>query len=121
MGVRRMIATALTVLALTLVTGCSGAVPDGPPSIRGTITSVSFSQAGVGSILVEGPVADGTTLDKAALSINGDTSIIDASNSPLDAGDLETGMRVEAWITGPVRESYPVQADADTVRVIGSR
>ncbi len=121
MGIRRIITTALAVLALALVTGCSGAVPDGPPSIRGTITSVSFSQGGVGSILVEGPVADDTTLDKAALTITEGTKVIDASNKPFDAEGLKAGMQVEVWITGPVRESYPVQADADTVRVTGDR
>ncbi|MCI0662531.1 MAG: YobA family protein [Acidobacteria bacterium] len=31
---------------------------------------------------------------------------------------LEVGQRVEARFTGPVRESYPVQADAAEITII---
>ncbi|HST60661.1 MAG TPA: DUF3221 domain-containing protein [Longimicrobium sp.] len=33
------------------------------------------------------------------------------------AADLAVGARVQAWFTGAVRESYPVQADAGTILV----
>jgi hypothetical protein len=33
------------------------------------------------------------------------------------AADLVVGARVQAWFTGGVRESYPVQADAGTILV----
>lgn len=112
-----MLAT-LTLLALFLVAGCSAPGPSGDPAIRGTIASVSEGPDGITGILVEGPIANGTTLDKAALTITEKTRVLSASDEKVDAGTLETGMRVEVWTTGPVRESYPVQADADVVRVL---
>ena len=33
------------------------------------------------------------------------------------AADLAVGASIQAWFTGPVRESYPVQADAGTILV----
>lgn len=112
------ILAALTLLATALLVGCASAVPDEAPAIRGTISSVSEGPDGITGILVEGPVADGTTLDKAALSITDSTKVLSASDEPVDADTLSIGMRVEVWITGPVRESYPVQADADIVRIL---
>lgn len=112
------ILAALTLLAVALLTGCASAVPNEAPAIRGTISSVSEGPDGVSGILVEGPVANGTTLDKAALSITGSTKVLSANDESVDADTLATGVRVEVWITGPVRESYPVQADADVVRIL---
>jgi len=117
---RRDIATLaiLTLLAAALLTGCSAPTPSGDPAIRGTISSVSEGPDGIAGILVEGPIADGTTLDKAALSITDKTRILSASDEEVGADALGVGMRVEVWVTGPVAESYPVQADADIVRIL---
>jgi len=112
-----MLAT-LTLLTLVLVVGCSAPGPSGDPSIRGTVSSVSQTPDGITGILVEGPIADGTTLDKASLSITDKTRVVSASDEKVDADTLATGMRVEVWITGPIAESYPVQADADIVRIL---
>lgn len=108
----------LALLTVALLTGCAAPTPSGDPAIRGTISSVSEDPDGVSGILVEGPVADGTTLDKAALSITDKTRVLSASDEEVDAATLTQGMRVEVWVTGPVRESYPVQADADVVRIL---
>lgn len=40
-------------------------------------------------------------------------------NEVLGAGLLRVGYIVEVWFTGPVAESYPVQATADYVLVTG--
>jgi len=110
---------ALTALTLTLALGgCTAKTPATDPAIRGTIQSVSQTDAGIGAVLVAGPLADGTTLDKAMLSITDETRVLSAAEEPLEPDVLEAGMRVEAWITGPVRESYPVQADADVIRLL---
>lgn len=31
------------------------------------------------------------------------------------SADLRSGTEVEVWITGPVRQSCPIQADPDTI------
>lgn len=41
----------------------------------------------------------------------------DGYTYPATAADIAPGARVQAWFTGPVRESYPVQATAGTVVV----
>ena len=110
---------ALTALTLTLaLSGCTAKTPAADPAIRGTIQSVSQTDAGVAAILVAGPLADGTTLDKAMLSITDETRVLSSIDEPLGSDALATGLRVEVWITGPVRESYPVQAEADVIRLL---
>lgn len=107
----------VVVCALVLV-GCTGKMPTTDPAIRGTIQSVSRTESGIGAVLIAGPLADGTTLDKAMLSITDKTRVLSAAGEELEPDVLEAGMRVEAWITGPVRESYPVQADADVIKLL---
>lgn len=109
---------AVAMLAAFALIGCSGNTPSADPAIRGNISSISRTPDGVGAILVEGPIADGTTLDKAALAITADTQVVSAAGKDVDPETLEVGMRVEVWITGPVRESYPVQADAAVIEIL---
>ena len=98
----------------------SATLPEEPPSIRGQITSITLPQTGPGgSILVEGVKEPDTQYDKASVAITGDTDIFGVDGKPgLSIGDLEKGMRVEAWFTGAVAESYPVQAQAEAIRVL---
>lgn len=109
-------------LALALLAGaCAGvASPRGDPAIRGAISSVSFRPGGstLATILVEGRVEPDTQYDKAAVAVTRSTRIrrADGASVPVDA--LGAGMQVEVWFTGPVAESYPVQATADTIVVL---
>ncbi|MBN1320013.1 MAG: hypothetical protein JXA87_04140 [Thermoleophilia bacterium] len=92
--------------------------PSGQPSIRGSITSVTRGSDGLGAILVEEASPQGLDYDKASLRITKDTEFlrrVGADYVEITFDDIVTGMLVEAWITGPVAESYPVQAAADTV------
>jgi len=74
---------------------------------------------------VEGPLYEDTSYDKAYISITPSTLIfkIDnllSSNSqfiPIPFRELQTGMIVEVTFTGPVLESYPVQATAKKIVV----
>jgi len=120
-----LISTAVLIACvLALTWSCAPAsLPEEPPSIRGQITSITPSEKGSeGSVLIEGAKESDTEYDKASVRITADTQIFDADGNPgLSFGDLETGMRVEAWFTGAVAESYPVQALAETVRVLQAR
>lgn len=113
---------AVGLIAAVALCGCAERPPSEPPSIRGTITSLTLPETGPGgSILVEGQKASDTQYDKASVSITGDTRIFDADGRPgLSIGDLAEGMPVEVWFTGPVAESYPVQAQADAIRVLAA-
>lgn len=111
---RRLVAVALVVAAALVVTGCSpSGPPDSDPSIRGTVSTVTGS-----TMLIEGVVESDTSFDKASVTITEDTQIFNADNRPVSAVDLSPGLRVEAWFTGPVAESYPVQATASDIRIL---
>lgn len=120
-------------------------IPAEPPSIAGPITAartheirgapdgarpdqpVSSDDTGlVGPvidsthrILVEAPAGTtpGATNDKAWVTVRRDTPVLSATGTAIAHpwGALMPGTRVRVWFDGPVRESYPVQADAKLV------
>ena len=95
----------------------SNAAPNGPPSIRGTITSVR-PLGGQGVILVEERPQDRAGSDKASITVNAATRIyrgrVDASTKG-SFSDLRNAQVVEVWFAGPVLTSYPVQATASVI------
>ena len=100
---------------------------DGTVDARGRVTSVSTSAPGggvLGSFLVEGPKDPSLVCDKASLTVTIDTRFYRRTpdgDVPLNAVSmalLEPGMQVEVTITGPVAESYPVQATAATITIV---
>jgi hypothetical protein len=95
------------------------AAPNGPPSIRGTITSVN-ALGGQGVILVEERPQDRAGFDKASVTVNAATRIyrgrVSASTKG-SFGDLRNGQLVEVWFSGPVLTSYPVQAAAGVILI----
>ena len=119
----------LVMLVVLAACGSSDAQPGQPPAapdIRGTISSLQLAAAGaqqdsLGSMLIEGPIADGTRFDKASVRITKETRIweqqgAERRSSSTDA--LTAGQRVEARFTGPVAESYPVQATASEIVIL---
>lgn len=111
-------------LAVALAAGCgmpSGAtLPDETPSIEGTIQQSSAIQGGR-RILVEAsppvagrePAAYITVLPGAAVLAGSGETVARAS-----ADELVVGVRARVWFTGPVAESFPVQATAGTVLIV---
>lgn len=111
-------------LAAALAAGCgmpSGAtLPSEPPSIEGTVQQSSAIQGGR-RIFVEAsppiagrePVAYITVLAGADVLAGSGETIARAS-----ADELVVGTRVRVWFTGPVAESFPVQATAGTVLIL---
>lgn len=114
----------LAVLAVAVL-GC--APREQPPGavakigVRGTITQVETAglaaRGNLGAILVEGEQDPDIQTDRAFVTITGTTRIARGERR-LSFEDLEQGQRVEVDFVGPVRESYPVQADAGAVRII---
>ena len=91
--------------------------------IRGKITTVTpagTAKTG-GSVRIEGTVEKDTTVDKAATRITAQTKILKLENGKKTAqtfNDLKVGQSVEATFTGPVAESYPVQATAGEIIIL---
>lgn len=105
----------LSLLAFLLIVNIAGA-EKAPVSIRGTITEI-----GGNGFLVEGKKEADTSYDKASVTILKKTTILRVEGELLKeakADDLKKGMRVEVTFVGPVRESYPVQADARKIVIL---
>jgi hypothetical protein len=115
----------LVVLAAPLVLVACGderpAAPAGAPSITGTVKTATAGDDGatVAAFLVTQGAGD---YDKAQLGVTAGTAWyrmnadkVEAIEAP--AADALVGKRVEVQFTGPVRESYPVQATAGWVIV----
>jgi hypothetical protein len=118
----RRCAVALVVMVTIglLLTGCGPRVPSDPPAISGTIAAVAPNGSGsAGSIMIEG---SGSIGDKASLDVGGTTPILRTSKDGGVASgtfaDLKVGARVDAWVDGPVRESYPVQGSASVIVIV---
>ena len=114
-------------LALALLGACTSggdtAPTSGDPDIRGVITSITDGAGDViGSVRIEGAIDQDTEYDKAIVRVESDTSIYrQAGNAMMEVtfGDLTVGQTVEAWFTGPVAESYPVQVKASQIVIVG--
>lgn len=135
---KALIATALgLVLPLLLIaSGCgssgggdgSAPPPGGGADIRGYVSSVWGISADprpsdvLGSITIEGELEEGTRFDRASVAVTEKTRIFeDVNGERVQAafGDLEEGQLVQAVFTGPVAESYPVQATAGEITILG--
>jgi beta-N-acetylhexosaminidase len=123
---RLILAAGSLISLLWLILGCAatGTALQTNPAIRGSITSrnASNGQGGlVGSILVEGNLENDTQFDKASIAITSETQIfeqVEQQRQPATFEALQIGQTVEAWFTGPVAESYPVQAVASDIVIL---
>jgi hypothetical protein len=69
-------------------------------------------------------VGEQLEFDAAQVSVTADTKVLrrtQGQESPTEIAfeDIQAGDVVEAWFTGPLLESYPVQTGASHVLVIG--
>lgn len=94
--------------------------------IKGSVTNIRKADAGnqdklIGTILIEGSKEFDTKLDKASVSITADTTVTEQVGdkrvqASFDA--LKIGAKVTARFTGPVANSYPVQATASEILIL---
>lgn len=124
----RTIAAALLLLgSLFMVQGCGDGEANGSgkkPTIRGTIVTADEYKPGEGRIVVMDVTKEqDTQYDKAAVIIPKDAKIYalaDGKKQQAALGDLQSGQSLEVVITGPVRESYPVQVTAVEIVITDS-
>ena len=102
--------------------------PVAPPKadIRGKVEKVIAGKAKgiVGSILVEGAKEKDTAYDKAAVTLTSKTKFYkweDGKKKDAKFSDLKVGTLVQCNFTGPVAESYPVQATASEVLILPAK
>ena len=118
----RAAALTFVLLAAALVGAACGAgpTPSGGPDITGIVWQVTDAGDGSGSLFVVGLQGGAGSYDRASVAVTADTAwrLADgrASRPPLDRELV--GRRVAVTFTGPVAESYPVQATAGLVRLL---
>jgi hypothetical protein len=98
----------------------NAALPAEAASIIGTVTQLERS-GGEARILVEQVPTRSAGYPVAWVRVTSRTRVLARTgDGPTGRGslaDLAQGGRVQAWFTGPVAESYPVQAVAGTVLI----
>jgi hypothetical protein len=100
------------IVVAVAVAGCA-ASPLGEPSLTGLITNTSGDR-----ILVEENPQETAGSAKAAVRISEQTEILHSSGARASRNDLLVGDRVRVWFTGPVAQSYPVQATAARIEIL---
>ena len=114
---------ALSLSGGLLLAGCGSSETEAPagPDIRGAITAITpagEAGGGLGTVRIEGGRQADTRFDKAVVTVNRETRIRQEGGGELTFQDLALGDRVEARFEGPVRESYPVQAEAAEIVLV---
>ncbi len=84
-------------------------------NIKGTVTNITIN-GNVGFIYVEGTFSPESDYDKASIKITEDT-VIEKDNVKVTINDIKEGDLVKVTFTGPVAESYPVQATASYINI----
>lgn len=122
---------ALALLLAVAAAGCGTeaektSISRGSADIIGTITAV---RAGGGEDIsgtfdLEVKKADGPA-DQYVITVGGDTPVYRHAGEEIGDleevgfGRLQAGQKVEVWITGPVAESFPMQAQAEFIVIAG--
>jgi len=123
----RLSVSLIGLISLLLGCGPSGATPSTGADIRGTITDIlqadaqSREEGIIGSVLIEGVIEEDTEFDKASVTITDKTRVLEQKGEDrlsVTFESLKIGQRVEARFTGPVMESYPVQATASEIVIL---
>jgi beta-N-acetylhexosaminidase len=120
-------ALGLAVFALAGAGRVDGQGEAGKADIRGAVTAVNPADAGakqrglLGSVRIEGAKEKTTEYDKAVVRVTAKTKIERVKGKGRAAAgfnDLKKGAKVQAVFTGPVAESYPVQATAKEILIL---
>ena len=115
-------------IAIALVTPAFA--KDEKISIRGTPASVAPAdeegkKSGIlGTILMEGRKDKDTEYDKAMVKVTKATKIYKLIGGDLKEAsfdDLKPGVKMEIQFSGPARESFPVEATAGKIVIVGGR
>ena len=90
--------------------------------IRGRVVQARRNAQGeppVGTLQIEGTLEPGTRYDKATVRVSRETKIfLGRDGKPASFSFLREGFLVEVTFSGPVAESYPVQATAARIVIL---
>ena len=111
--------SALLLVAALMLSSCSNVQTE--PDLTGKINSIQQipKDEKPGMILVDSP--GNQTSDKYVLTVTTETLILrhfGKALEPASLGELQVGQQIQVWLSGPVRESYPAQADAKKIVIV---
>lgn len=92
------------------VSDATAAIPRTAPSIIGQVTAVALPV-----IVVEEKPNEPHGAAKAGVRITDSTRVSRRGKGVVGVTDLRVGQQVSVWFTGPVMESYPLQATAGVI------
>ncbi|MFD2245845.1 YobA family protein [Pontibacter ruber] len=97
-------------------------MPDTLPDIRGNITNLKKTttkkgENSVAVVMVQSVEGNDIQIPRASIRIDQHTLIENQSGGTVKLEHLREGQQVEAWFSGPTKESDPVQAQALAIRV----
>ena len=87
--------------------------PAESPYVIGTVTHLDGNE-----IRIEEVPADSAGSDKVVARIVPATRIYGLGGERVTPTALRVGQQVQAWLTGPVMESYPVRGTADRLVIV---
>ena len=115
----KIIGLLVGLLLLSIVYGIFSATEKSNPDIRGNIISIHLAHVQgdnlVGSVLIEGTMNGYLQPQNVSVTITEETSIFEeqaGNRCKVTFNSLEVGQKVDVRFTGPVAQSYPVQATA---------
>ncbi len=109
----------LLIVVASVLSACSSTRMQ--PDLTGKINSIQQALQGdiPGRLLVDS--LGNQTSGKYVITVSADTSIqrqIGQELEPAGFDDLQVGQKINLWLSGPVRESYPAQADAKKIVIV---
>lgn len=127
LGIGARLALALVVLLV----GCAGVrVPSATPDMQGASVASSTENAGSWTLLLEvdidaakqaGIQDAGDGYDAASARVDSKTAILRKTETGVEEATIDDVLAarfLNVWFTGPVAESYPVQATAGTILIL---
>lgn len=96
------------------------AVPGEDPSIEGIVQQATAEERGRVIFVEANPTVPGRE-PAARITLTRGTDVLASTGGAIErasADELAEGVRVRVWFTGPVLESFPVQATAGTVLIL---
>lgn len=114
-------AGAVALLLAACARGAASTLPAEPPSITGTVRTVTQTDRGV-RIFVERDAGVTTGEPAATVTIPAGARVVRSDGDGVvraSAADIGVGTRVQVWFEGPVLKSFPAQAGAGVVRITG--
>jgi hypothetical protein len=107
----RRLAACLILLSALACAPNGGPLPNDAPFMAGMITAIGRIADGW-TVRVEERPQDLSGSAKGVFRVGERTDVRRAGGGAARAADLREGQRVRVWVSGPVMESYPVQAAA---------